>query len=342
MVAAGEACKMGKPAPDQRAPPRQCLDEWQAETFRHRGAHDVCGVGQPIIERATRSSFRRDPVHHRELNGDPEFGGEVLPHFVDRESGGIAGSAGDGGAGSRRSHTGKQYELAEVLAPDAAHRREHQRLRGRTGWQPLDGNRIGQQVGTLRHQSGGDETLPVARVEKCVMHIRPMRIELLAIAEKARVFRPAVFREIVDVQQQARTLLGEPSHDFGQARVFSQGMVVKMPDVRHPAEGLTCRMAHGLQQFIHTRIRAAIAQTGHFSNRNILAGRNARLASQDHGFHSACMQAAARAADHLRHAAIREMIVDDGDFHSAFRSNPRPRPANRRRGLPREPQARRS
>ena len=275
------------------------------------------GAFQPGRKRTLRVAF----IHHAEIDRQAQFAGEALPAAIDRQPLRLLRRTGDCHARAGGSQGRQQHQLAEVLAADPAQRRKQQR-RTRRRWSQRPGaHRIGQPMRTPGRQTRGDENVPVARVQKRVMHLRRQRVKHAAAGEQRRVFRPTVLGQIMDVQQQALACRGQHRHQLRHHRVFPQRMIVEMPQVGRSTERFMRRRADLLQQPV--RRAFAVSKTLDHPHR-AWCFVTWCLTHQNHLRQALPRQCSRLRGDDLAHPARAKMIVDDRDLHAAASRNARP------------------
>ena len=114
------------------------------------------------------------------------------------------------------------------------------------------------------------------------------------------------------VEDDASAIGGQHGRGAGERGILAEGMVVKMPDVGRAAQRLFCRMPQAFQKGLRGRHGGVVPvskavddpQRQVFGVRRTLTNKNDVFGGWQRG------------ADHLRHAARPEMIVDDGDPHA--------------------------
>ena len=77
----------------------------------------------------------------------------------------------------------------------------------------------------------------VAAVQKSVVDAWGKRIEFFAISDQRIVRGPSLFGEVVDLEDKPLTRFGQVGDDFWKQTIFSQRVIVEMPNVGRTAEG---------------------------------------------------------------------------------------------------------
>ena len=88
-----------------------------------------------------------------------------------------------------------------------------------------------EEMGLVFGQAGGEEDGEVAWVEEGVVDARGDRVDGVEVADGGVECGSSVFREVVDVQEQAFAAAGEKGDGLGEGGVFAERVVVDVPDV---------------------------------------------------------------------------------------------------------------
>ena len=151
------------------------------------------------------------------------------------------------------------------------------------------------------------------------MNPRRNRIEFPATGDDMIVSGPALFREIVNLQDDSFARFCQSSDHLWDERVFSQRVVVEVPDGGGASKGFTRCGTQGAGEFSGRGISriTAITQSRNNTDRQIIPVSIGPRADKNHVANPGSRQRAGCGGDDLRDAARAEMIVDDGDSHAS-------------------------